>query len=56
MLLDNKSNFWGADQLLTFAFLVNKASPKQSKLTIYDQQHCYHSDVIPMFKPFYLKL
>ncbi|KGQ41266.1 SAM-dependent methyltransferase [Gallibacterium anatis] len=42
--------------LLTFAFLTNKTSPKQSELTIYDQQHCYHSDVIPMFKPFYLKL
>ncbi|OBW94950.1 tRNA1(Val) (adenine(37)-N6)-methyltransferase [Gallibacterium salpingitidis] len=42
--------------LLSFMKSSNKVVPKQTKLTIYTEQHQYHSDVIPMFQPFYLKL
>lgn len=44
--------------LLCFEQKVNvkSAEKKIEYLTIYTQQHQYHSDVLPLFTPFYLKL
>ncbi|MFC0322838.1 tRNA1(Val) (adenine(37)-N6)-methyltransferase [Gallibacterium melopsittaci] len=42
--------------LLSFVRSELRSETKSSQLTIYTEQHQYHSDVIPIFQPFYLKL